>query len=341
MAAAMNWNRWLGLATVLALGYGGICLLVFLRQRTMIYRPQPAADPSGRLELRVEGKRILVAHHAATGPASGTATGASPGLTPGTTHGSQPRLDPPVEASSATGIAAGTPTVTAAVTASGTPAGTPTSTDPRIPRNDPGTAAQLQRRADPNQPALIYFGGNAEDVSITRNMLAELLPDTHLYLLHYRGYGGSEGHPSEAAIRADARALYAFVAQRHRQVSVAGRSLGTGPAVHLAALQPVQRLVLLVPFDSLLAVARAAMPWLPVDWLLLDRWEADAEAPRVNAPTTIVAAPRDRVVPARHAEALYRAFQPGVARLELEPDLDHNTPLLDSPAIRQALRGGG
>jgi len=309
----MNWNRWLGWATVLALGYGGLCLLVFLRQRAMIYRPQPAADPSGRLELRVEGKRILVAHHAATGPASGTATGASPGLAPGSTPGTRPRLDPPPDAGSATGIAAGTPAV---------------------------TAAQLQRRADPSQPALIYFGGNAEDVSITRNMLAELLPDTHLYLLHYRGYGGSEGHPSEAAIRADARALYAFVAQRHRQVSVAGRSLGTGPAVHLAALHPVQRLVLLVPFDSLLAVARAAMPWLPVDWLLLDRWEAAAEAPRVQAPTRIVAAPLDQVVPARHAEALYRAFQPGVARLELEPDLDHNTPLLDSPAIRQALRGG-
>jgi pimeloyl-ACP methyl ester carboxylesterase len=111
--------------------------------------------------------------------------------------------------------------------------------------------------------------------------------------------------------------------------------------VHLAALRPVQRLVLLVPFDSLLAVARGAMPWLPVDLLLLDRWEAASEAPRVTAPTTIVAAPLDRVVPARHAEALYRAFQPGIAQLVLEQDLDHNTPLLDSPAIRRALRGGG
>jgi pimeloyl-ACP methyl ester carboxylesterase len=329
MAAAMNWNRWLGLAAALALGYGGLCLLVFLMQRAMIYMPQPAADPSGRLELRVEGKRILVAHHDATGPAAG----ASPGLAPGTPPGFRPRLDPPPDAGSAMG--------TAAVTAAGTPAGTAASTDPRTPRTDPGAEAQLQRRADPSQPALIYFGGNAEDVSITRNMLAELLPDTDLYLLHYRGYGGSEGHPSEAAIRADAWALYAFVAQRHRQVSVAGRSLGTGPAVHLAALQPVQRLVLLVPFDSLLAVARAAMPWLPVDWLLLDRWEADAEAPKVKAPTTIVAAPRDQVVPVRHAEALAQAFQPGVAQLVLEPDLDHNTPLLDSPAIRRALRGGG
>ena len=117
----------------------------------------------------------------------------------------------------------------------------------------------------PGPRALIYFGGNAEDVSLTRAELAVLLPDTPLYLLHYRGYGGSEGSPSEAALRADARALHAHVAERHSAVTVVGRSLGTGPAVHLAATRPVQRLVLLVPFDSLLAVARGAMPRLPVD----------------------------------------------------------------------------
>ncbi|CAK6692368.1 alpha/beta hydrolase [Synechococcus sp. CBW1107] len=252
----MNVDRWLGWAGWLALGYGGVSLLVFLTQRSLIYFPQPAADPSGRLELQVEGKRVLVAH-----------------------------------------------------------------------------------RPHPGPRALIYFGGNAEDVSLTRAELAALLPDTALYLLHYRGYGGSEGRPSEAALRADARALYAHVAERHSAVTVVGRSLGTGPAVHLAATRTVQRLVLLVPFDSLLAVARGAMPWLPLDLLLLDRWDVAAEAPLVRAPTTIVAAAVDRVVPTRHAVALHRAFQPGVAELILVPDLEHNTPILNSAAIRAALQG--
>lgn len=251
----MTVSRWLGWAGLLALGYGGVCLLVFLTQRSLIYVPQPAADPSGRLELQVEGKRVLVAH-----------------------------------------------------------------------------------RPHPGPRALIYFGGNAEDVSLTRAELAALLPDTALYLLHYRGYGGSEGRPSEAALRADAQTLYAHVAARHSKVTVVGRSLGTGPATHLAATRPVQRLVLLVPFDSLLAVARGAMPWLPVDLLLLDRWEAAAEAPQVRAPTTIVAAAIDRVVPTRHAVALHRAFQPGVAELMLLPELDHNTPILSSAAFRAALQ---
>jgi pimeloyl-ACP methyl ester carboxylesterase len=195
----------------------------------------------------------------------------------------------------------------------------------------------VAHRPHPGPRALIYFGGNAEDVSLTRAELATLLPDTALYLLHYRGYGGSEGRPDEAALRADARALQAYVAARHSAVTVVGRSLGTGPAVHLAANHPVQRLVLLVPFDSLLAVARGAMPWLPVNLLLRDRWDAAAEAPGVSAPTTIVAAAFDAVVPRARAEALHRAFRPGLARLVVVPELTHNTPILASPAFRDAL----
>jgi pimeloyl-ACP methyl ester carboxylesterase len=59
----------------------------------------------------------------------------------------------------------------------------------------------------------------------------------------------------------------------------------------------------------------------------------------VRAPTTIVAAAFDRVVPTRHAEALYHAFPPGVAELVLVSDLDHNTPILASAAFRAALQG--
>ena len=200
-----------------------------------------------------------------------------------------------------------------------------------------GQRVLVAHRPHPGPRALIYFGGNAEDVSLSRAELAVLLPDTALYLLHYRGYGGSEGTPSEATIRADAQALHALVAQRHSAISVVGRSLGTGPAVHLAATQPVQRLVLLVPFDSLLAVARGAMPWIPVDLLLQDRWDAAAEAPQVRAPTTIVAAANDTVVPPRHAQALHRVFSPGVAELVVVEDLGHNAPILSTAAFRRAL----
>lgn len=171
----MTLTRWLGWAAWPALGYGGLCLVMFLHQRSFIYFPTPAADPTNQLELRVEGTRVLVAERPRPGPR-----------------------------------------------------------------------------------ALIYFGGNAEDVSLTRAELAALLPDTSLFLLHYRGYGGSEGTPSEAAIRADAQALYAHV--------------------------------------------------------------------------------NEAVVPVRHAQALSRAFRPGVAELVVVPDLEHNAPILEVEAFRTALR---
>jgi fermentation-respiration switch protein FrsA (DUF1100 family) len=250
----MTLTSWQGWTTFVALAYGAVCLLMGATQRSFVYFPQPAADPTHQLVLQMAGTRVLVAH-----------------------------------------------------------------------------------RPHPGPKALIYFGGNAEDVSLTRADLAALLPDTALYLLHYRGYGGSEGTPSEAAIRADAQALYGLVAERHSAIMVVGRSLGTGPAMHLAATHPIQRLVLLVPFDSLLAVARGAMPWLPVGLLLQDRWDAAAEAPRVRAPTTIVAAANDTVVPPRHAEALYRAFSPGVAELVVSPDLEHNSQILTAAAFLAAL----
>ena len=66
--APMSVDKWLGWAGALALGYGGVSLLLFLAQRSFIYFPRPAADPSGQLELRVEGKRVLVAHHPHPGP---------------------------------------------------------------------------------------------------------------------------------------------------------------------------------------------------------------------------------------------------------------------------------
>jgi hypothetical protein len=66
--APMNVDMWLSCAGWLALGYGGVSLLLFLAQRSFIYFPMPAADPSGRLELQVEGKRVLVAHRSHPGP---------------------------------------------------------------------------------------------------------------------------------------------------------------------------------------------------------------------------------------------------------------------------------
>ncbi|MCW8984402.1 MAG: hypothetical protein OQK55_03600, partial [Thermoanaerobaculales bacterium] len=90
-----------------------------------------------------------------------------------------------------------------------------------------GERLKVWHAAGTGRRALIYFGGNAEDVSHNIGQLKRLLPSYHLYLHNYRGYGGSSGAPGEQAILADSLALYERVREQHDEVAVIGRSLGT------------------------------------------------------------------------------------------------------------------
>lgn len=189
----------------------------------------------------------------------------------------------------------------------------------------------------PGGGAVLYFGGNAEDVSLSLPEVAAAFPRRAVYAMHYRGYGGSTGAPTERALHADALALFDGVHASHPEVLVVGRSLGGGVAVRLAAQRPVSRLVLVTPFDSLPSLAAPLFPWLPVRWLLLDRYDSARLAPRIATPTLILAAERDEVVPRENTERLLRQFTPGTAKLVVIPASGHNT-ISASPAYSAALR---
>jgi pimeloyl-ACP methyl ester carboxylesterase len=193
----------------------------------------------------------------------------------------------------------------------------------------------LQR---PGAQALIYFGGNAEDVSWNLPTLTEAFPAHSLYLLHYRGYGGSAGQPTEAALLADALALHERVRTSQAEITVIGRSLGSGVAVYLASQRPVDRLVLVTPYESLRELAAQRFPGFPVRWLLKDGFESWRYAAQVSAPTLLIAAERDEVIPLASTRALLTHFPAGVARLEILPGRDHNT-VSDSAAYVPLLRG--
>jgi len=173
--------------------------------------------------------------------------------------------------------------------------------------------------------ALIYFGGNAEDVSLSTARFSLGFPDSSIYLLHYRGYGGSSGKPSEKALFADALTLFDKVHAKHTDVDVVGRSLGSGVAVYVASLRPVRRLVLVTPFDSLEELAARQFPYIPVRWLMLDKFESWKYAPQVTAPTLIVAAENDEIVPRASTELLESRFKGGLATLKVIAGTGHNT----------------
>lgn len=189
----------------------------------------------------------------------------------------------------------------------------------------PDASLRVSCRPLEGTKALVYFGGNAEDVAFTLPELSAAFPDRAIYCLHYRGYSGSTGHPAEAAMRNDARALFEFVHGRHPDVLAVGRSLGSSLAIQVAADMRVSRLVLIAPFESILKIAQRTAPFLPMRLLLCDPWESWRYAGRVSCPTLIIAASHDEIVPMGDTRELLTAFRPGVATLRVIDDTNHNS----------------
>jgi len=199
-----------------------------------------------------------------------------------------------------------------------------------------GAQVLVTVRAKSGHQAVVYFGGNAEDVTHSLPSLATAFPEHAIYLMHYRGYGGSTGHPSESALFADSLALFDKVRQQHASVAVIGRSLGSGVAVHLASVRPVTRLVLVTPYDSIQELAARQFPYFPVRWLLRDKFESWKYAAQVQAPTLVIAAEFDEVIPRASTDSLYAHFPAGIASFRVVPRQNHNS-ISDNPDYLQLL----
>ena len=162
----------------------------------------------------------------------------------------------------------------------------------------------------PGRPLVIYFGGNAEEVSWMIEDARSRVPGVGWLLVSYRGYGGSAGTPSEAAISSDALFWHDHASTNlgAKEIVVFGRSLGSGAAVHIASKRPVKSVILVTPFDSLVAVAGHYYPYLPVSLMLKHKFDSAALAPAIKAPLLCIAAAQDEVIPVIHARKLYDAW---------------------------------
>jgi len=176
------------------------------------------------------------------------------------------------------------------------------------------------------RPLVIYFGGNAEEVSWMIEDARTRAPGLGWLLINYRGYGGSEGSPSEAAISADALRWHDHAANDlgAKEVIAFGRSLGSGAAVYLASQRPLKAVVLVTAYDSLVEVAKHHYPFLPVSLMLRHPFDSIGRAPKITAPLLCIAASRDEVIPAVHARRLFDAWG-GPKRWLLLEEAGHNT----------------
>ena len=174
-------------------------------------------------------------------------------------------------------------------------------------------------------PLLIYFGGNAEEVSWLASSGGRYA-GWSLLLVNFRGFGGSEGKPGEAELFADALQIYDYAASRAEggRVALMGRSLGSGVAVYLAAQRPVAGVILVSPYDSIESVARGVYPYLPIGLMLKHRFDSLARAPGIKAPLLCLVAGGDRVIPRPHSERLYAAWGGTKQWREIRP-ADHDS----------------
>lgn len=175
-------------------------------------------------------------------------------------------------------------------------------------------------------PLLIYFGGNAEEVSgeITE---FDQFKEWSLLLINYRGYGLSQGKPSEKNLFNDAVLVYDIFSKRadidKERIVAIGRSLGTGVAVYLASQRAIKAAILITPYDSIKNLAQELYPYVPVSWLLKHHFDSKALAPAIKIPMLALIAQNDQTIPPSHAFALVEAWG-GTVYQKIIPDIDHD-----------------
>ena len=186
--------------------------------------------------------------------------------------------------------------------------------------------------------ALLYFGGNAEDVSHSIRLMSQAFPGAAVYAMHYRSFGGSTGTPSERALVADGIGPFDLVAKTHSSTSIVGRSLGSGIAIQVAASRPIERLVLVTPYNSIAELAAQRFKLFPTQLILRDKYESWRYINKLQAPTTLIIAANDQVIPHQSSQKLAKAFPTGAVDLVVIPNTDHNN-VSDSPVYFAALGG--
>jgi pimeloyl-ACP methyl ester carboxylesterase len=194
--------------------------------------------------------------------------------------------------------------------------------------------------SETQKPLLFYFDGNAVDVAERVEALSEL-QNFHVVVVNYRGYGQSQGEPSQAAIYSDIVALYDFITKKEQAPLegpfVIGRSLGSVVATYLASQRPVQALVLVTPPDGVQQIASGLYPYMPISLILKHPFNSIANLNHLKIPALIFLAESDQTVPHAHSRNFINHYS-GPLQEVLLPGTSHSD-IMEHPEIFPRLVG--
>ena len=154
-------------------------------------------------------------------------------------------------------------------------------------------------------PTYFSFGGNATEA--LRSLSTFDFSGT-IIVFNYRWYGESSGEPSEANLFQDAVILYDLLERdgylSQKNTILFGRSLGSWVASYLSSVRPSLALILVTPFDSLVAVASEVYPFIPVKWLLKHQFLSEKYLRNYPHPILVIYGGKDITVPNTRTENL-------------------------------------
>lgn len=182
---------------------------------------------------------------------------------------------------------------------------------------------------DKPRAVVLLLHGNAGNLTHRWHRLQMLQQDVHVtaMIVDYRGYGHSEGVPTERGVLDDARAARKWLAQRagvkEQQIVLLGESLGGGVAVDLAARDGAAALILESTFTSIPDVAAHEMPYTPVRYLMRNRFDSLAKIGQYHGPLLLAHGDADELIPAAQSQRLFNAANEPKRRVTI-PGAGHN-----------------
>ena len=193
-----------------------------------------------------------------------------------------------------------------------------------IPSGGGAMLAAWYEPPQPGKPLIVYYRGNALSFSREHVRYEAMEADGYGFVaFDYRGFGTTAGEITQEHVLEDGLAAFDWAKAKGFPTVIWGRSLGSGPATYVASLRDADALWLETPFDSATAVGRDRYWFLPVDWLMSDKYPVDQWIAKVTEPVFVAHGTGDKTIGVQHGQRVYD-LAPNKAGIWIVPGADHD-----------------